>query len=143
MRDATGVRAKYPPTKGDASLRGTSADWIARRYGTTRPDPETRILPALGSREALFACAQAVLDPGADAYVICPNPFYQIYEDAALLGGATPYYINSRADLGFGYDWGGWPAHVWPKPQDGKGVEKGKGGSVREDIGGHWPLKKT
>src|SRR5690606_19439214 len=117
MQEAMGGLSVYPPTKGDPALRSAIADWIARRYGIERPDPDTQVLPALGSREALFAFAQAVIDPGADALVVCPNPFYQIYEGAALLAGAQPYFINSRADLGFGYDWKAVPADVWRRTQ--------------------------
>lgn len=117
MRDAMDGLAKYPPTKGDATLRGVIASWIEHRYGIPRPDPDTQVLPALGSREALFACAQAVIDPTADAYVVCPNPFYQIYEGAALLAGARPWFVNARADLAFGCDWNSVPAKVWNKTQ--------------------------
>lgn len=117
LKDAVGGLAKYPPTKGDAGLRGAIANWLARRYGIAAPDPDTQILPALGSREALFSCAQAIIDPRADGYVICPNPFYQIYEGAALLGGATPYYVNARPELGFGHDWLDVPEQVWNKTQ--------------------------
>ncbi|MFW7341209.1 succinyldiaminopimelate transaminase [Pollutimonas sp. H1-120] len=117
MQEAMGGLSVYPPTKGDPALRGAIADWIARRYGIERPDPDTQVLPALGSREALFAFAQAVIDPGADALVVCPNPFYQIYEGAALLAGAQPYFINAQADLGFGYDWKAVPADVWRRTQ--------------------------
>lgn len=113
MQDAMGGLASYPPTRGDAALRGAVADWIARRYDITRPDPETQILPALGSREALFAFAQVVVDPDAHSLVVCPNPFYQIYEGAALLAGAQPWFINARPELNFGYDWAGVPADVW------------------------------
>src|SRR5437762_2380864 len=68
------------------------ARWLARRYGIAQPDAETEVLPVNGSREALFAFAQTVLDSTRDARVVCPNPFYQIYEGAALLAGATPVY---------------------------------------------------
>jgi N-succinyldiaminopimelate aminotransferase len=117
MQDAMGGLSVYPPTKGDPALRAAIADWIARRYDIERPDPDTQVLPALGSREALFAFAQAVIDPGADALVVCPNPFYQIYEGAALLAGAQPYFINAQAELGFGYDWKAVPADVWRRTQ--------------------------
>src|SRR3546814_11462554 len=117
MRQAMDGLSIYPPTKGDPALRSAIADWIARRYGIERPDPDTQVLPALGSREALFAFAQAVIDPGADALVVCPNPFYQIYEGAALLAGAQPYFINAQADLGFGYDWKAVPTDVWHRTQ--------------------------
>jgi N-succinyldiaminopimelate aminotransferase len=117
MQDAMEGLSAYPPTKGDAALRSAIAAWIARRYGIAQPDPETQVLPALGSREALFAFAQTVIDPGAGALVVCPNPFYQIYEGAALLAGAQPYFINAQADLSFGYDWASVPPDVWRKTQ--------------------------
>jgi N-succinyldiaminopimelate aminotransferase len=117
MQDAMRGLSVYPPTKGDAPLRATIADWIARRYGVARPDPDTQILPALGSREALFAFAQAVVDPTAGSYVVCPNPFYQIYEGAALLAGAQPYFVNAQPGLNFGYDWHSVDDAVWSKTQ--------------------------
>ncbi|MGB3291219.1 MAG: succinyldiaminopimelate transaminase [Burkholderiaceae bacterium] len=117
MQEAMGGLSAYPPTKGDPALRSAIADWLARRYGIDRPDPDTQVLPALGSREALFAFAQTVVDPGADALVVCPNPFYQIYEGAALLAGAQPYFINAQADRRFGYDWKSVPADVWRRCQ--------------------------
>lgn len=82
--------ATYPATVGTAELREAISGWLARRYGIPAPDPATQVLPVNGSREALFSFAQAVLAPGAR--VVCPNPFYQIYEGAALLAGATPVY---------------------------------------------------
>jgi N-succinyldiaminopimelate aminotransferase len=84
--------AAYPLTAGTPELRQAIAAWLARRYGIPRPDPEKQVLPVNGSREALFAFAQTVLDPTRAARVVCPNPFYQIYEGAALLAGATPLY---------------------------------------------------
>jgi N-succinyldiaminopimelate aminotransferase len=80
----------YPLTAGMPELRTAISRWIGRRYGIAEPDPATEILPVNGTREALFAFAQAVLAPGAR--VVCPNPFYQIYEGAAILAGATPVY---------------------------------------------------
>ena len=82
--------AVYPATLGLPELRKSISDWLARRYRIPAPDPETQVLPVNGTREALFAFAQAVLSPGGR--VVCPNPFYQIYEGAALLAGATPVY---------------------------------------------------
>jgi N-succinyldiaminopimelate aminotransferase len=82
--------ATYPQTVGTPELREAIAGWLGRRYGIPPPDPATQVLPVNGSREALFAFAQTVLAPGAR--VVCPNPFYQIYEGAALLAGATPVY---------------------------------------------------
>jgi N-succinyldiaminopimelate aminotransferase len=84
--------ASYPLTAGTPELREAIASWLARRYGIPRPDPATQVLPVNGSREALFAFAQTVLDPTRRPKVVCPNPFYQIYEGAALLAGATPVY---------------------------------------------------
>ena len=80
----------YPSTKGEPALRQAISQWLSRRYSIPAPDPESEVLPVLGSREALFAFAQTVIDPSAGALVVCPNPFYQIYEGAALLAGATP-----------------------------------------------------
>ena len=107
----------YPPTKGDPKLRQTISAWIGRRYDIPCPDPETQILPALGSREALFAFGQVILDGTQDGLVVCPNPFYQIYEGAALLGGATPYYVNSDPSKNFRCDWTTVPAEVWARTQ--------------------------
>jgi len=90
--------AAYPATAGLPALRQAIAGWLGRRYGIPAPDPETQILPVNGTREALFAFAQTVLRPGAK--VVCPNPFYQIYEGAALLAGANPVYGEPQ-------DWNG------------------------------------
>src|SRR5690606_34386162 len=88
-----------------------------RRYDINPPDPETQVLPVLGSREALFSFAQVVIDSRENARVVCPNPFYQIYEGAALLAGAQPYYVDAQAALNFGGDWSGVPADVWRETQ--------------------------
>ncbi len=109
--------SSYPPTKGDPKLRQAISQWLGKRYGIPCPDPETQILPALGSREALFAFAQVVLDSTKNGIVVCPNPFYQIYEGAALLGGATPYYVNSDPTLNFGCNWSTVPADIWARTQ--------------------------
>jgi len=90
--------AVYPATAGTPALREAVSRWLARRYGIPAPDPETQVLPVNGTREALFAFGQTVLSPGSR--VVCPNPFYQIYEGAALLAGATPIYGEPR-------DWSG------------------------------------
>lgn len=87
--------AAYPATAGLPALREAIAAWLARRYGLEHIDAQTQVLPVNGSREALFAFAQTVIDPaGGSARVACPNPFYQIYEGAALLAGAQPVYLN-------------------------------------------------
>src|SRR5262245_2662159 len=88
--------AIYPLTAGLPELRQAISQWLERRYGIPAPDPATQVLPVNGTREALFAFAQTILSPGESAKVVCPNPFYQIYEGAALLGGATPVYGEPR-----------------------------------------------
>lgn len=117
MRQAMDGLSTYPPTKGEPALRSAIAGWIARRYDMPRPDPETQVLPVLGSREALFAIAQTVVDPVPGAQVVCPNPFYQIYEGATLIAGAQPYFINAQPALNFGYDWNAVPQEVWRRTQ--------------------------
>ena len=109
-----GGLAKYPVAKGLPELRAAMAEWIARRHALPPVDPETEILPVAGSREALFSIAQVLLDPAEkDAWVICPNPFYQIYEGAAILGGARPWFVNSLARDGFRADWDSIPESTW------------------------------
>ncbi|CAM3443170.1 succinyldiaminopimelate transaminase [Bordetella sputigena] len=110
-----GGLASYPTTKGEPRLREVIAQWLAKRYGIPAPDHDTQVLPVLGSREALFAFAQTVIDPTGDDIVICPNPFYQIYEGAALLAGAQPYYVNADPARNFSPDWSQVPANVWRK----------------------------
>ena len=91
--------ASYPATAGTPPLRQAIAAWLARRYGIPQPDPETQVLPVNGTREALFAFAQTVIDSTREAKVVCPNPFYQIYEGAALLAGATTLYAENFLDI--------------------------------------------
>ncbi|APV52139.1 succinyldiaminopimelate transaminase [Betaproteobacteria bacterium GR16-43] len=111
-----GGLARYPQSKGLPELREAMATWIAKRYGLGTLDPETQVIPVTGSREAIFSIAQAVLDPAEkDALVVCPNPFYQIYEGATLLGGATPYFVNSLADRAHAPDWASIPEDVWKR----------------------------
>jgi len=109
--------ASYPATSGEPALRQAFADWMTRRYGVEL-NAATQMLPVNGSREALFALAQVVIDPaGGDATVVCPNPFYQIYEGAALLAGAQTYFVNSDPSRNFGCDWSAVPDSVWAKTQ--------------------------
>ena len=91
--------ASYPATAGTPALRQAIAAWLARRYGIPQPDPEAQVLPVNGTREALFAFAQTVIDPTRNAKVVCPNPFYQIYEGAALLAGATTLYAENFLEI--------------------------------------------
>lgn len=86
--------ANYPATAGVHELRVAIAAWLVRRFGLEAVDPDTQVLPVNGTREALFAFAQAVVDPGAGSLVLSPNPFYQIYEGATLMAGAEPAFIN-------------------------------------------------
>lgn len=115
MIDHVDGLASYPSTLGSDALRGAIAGWLQRRYGLDPLDPQTQVLPVNGSREALFAFAQTVIDPAAKSLVICPNPFYQIYEGAAYLAGAEPYFVNSDAKRNFGCDYDSVPASVWQR----------------------------
>ena len=94
------------------------ADWIGRRYGIPAPAAATQVLPVLGSREALFSLTQTVIDgsrPGA--LVLCPNPFYQIYEGAALLAGAQPIFVNTLPETDFEMDFDAISAAEWARVQ--------------------------
>ena len=112
-----GGLASYPATAGTPALREAIAKWVMRRYALPAVDPASQVLPVNGSREALFAIAQTVIDRTRGAVVICPNPFYQIYEGAALLAGATPAYANAVRERGFAVDYESVRADVWPRVQ--------------------------
>ena len=106
--------ASYPTTQGSDALRQAIAGWIARRYGVPEPDAASQVVPVNGSREALFAFAQTVIDRSSGrAKVVCPNPFYQIYEGAALLAGAQPVYLNTLPHNDFEMDWESLPDSTW------------------------------
>ena len=107
LAEQLGGVASYPTTQGSPALREAIADWLYRRYGLDGLDADTQILPVNGTREALFAFAQCVIDRQRDQpVVLCPNPFYQIYEGAALLAGATPRFLPTvEGPLRFGCDW--------------------------------------
>ncbi|MDP2879406.1 MAG: aminotransferase class I/II-fold pyridoxal phosphate-dependent enzyme, partial [Sulfuricella sp.] len=132
--------ANYPTTQGSDALRQAIGNWIERRYGIPPLDPNTQILPVNGSREALFAFAQAVINPNRSPLpgplplagegdevplrddrnkpvIICPNPFYQIYEGAALLAGATPYFLNTTPENGYAMDFSSVPEEIWRRTQ--------------------------
>jgi N-succinyldiaminopimelate aminotransferase len=109
--------SSYPATAGEPALREAFAGWLQRRYGV-RVDPFTQTLPVNGSREALFAFAQVVIDATrAGATVVCPNPFYQIYEGAALLAGARTAFANSDPARNFAADWSQVDAATWSRTQ--------------------------
>jgi N-succinyldiaminopimelate aminotransferase len=111
--------AAYPATAGRARPAPGLRAWLQRRYGLS-VDPATQVLPVNGSREACLRLAQTVIDPtrrGRAAWWCCPNPFYQIYEGAALLAGAQPYYAPSDPARNFAVDWDSVPDAVWQRTQ--------------------------
>ena len=106
----------YPTTRGEPGLRQAIAGWLQQRFRlATPPDPDRHVIPASGTREALFSIAQAVVDGSAkpQPVVMMPNPFYQIYEGAALLAGAEPYYLNTTADNDYQIDIEAVPTDIW------------------------------
>ena len=109
--------AVYPKAAGLPQLRASCAAWLERRFalGAGAVDPDTMILPVNGTREGLFSFVQAMLDPAAGGLVLMPNPFYQIYEGAALLAGAEPYYLDTTAENGFLPDLDAVPSDVWQR----------------------------
>lgn len=108
----------YPATAGDLKLRTAFTNWLQTRYGLAL-DPATQVLPVNGSREALFALAQTVVDSSRTPrpIVVSPNPFYQIYEGSALLAGADVWYAPSDPARNFAVDWDSVPAEVWQRTQ--------------------------
>jgi len=112
--------AQYPTTKGGIELRQTIARWLEKRFnlGTDSIDPDQHVLPVTGTREALFAFTQAVVNNDMDApVVVSPNPFYQIYEGAAILAGAEPYYLDCVPEQGFIPDLTTVPEAIWQRCQ--------------------------
>lgn len=109
----------YPLTRGDAALREAIASWLVTRFklDTGSLDAEKHILPVNGTREALFAFAQAMIDRTHSPAIIMPNPFYQIYEGAALLAGADPYYLDTTEKTGFIPDFESVPEAIWQRCQ--------------------------
>ncbi|MEO5702821.1 MAG: succinyldiaminopimelate transaminase [Gammaproteobacteria bacterium] len=111
--------SSYPTTRGVPALRQAIADWLTRRF-KLKPaslDIERHILPVNGTREALFAFAQCVVDRSQNALVLMPNPFYQIYEGAALLAGAQPWFLNTTSATDFVPDFDAVPIAVWQQCQ--------------------------
>ncbi len=116
--DNLGGLANYPTTQGSDALRQSIAGWLERRYGLPKVSAATQVLPVNGSREALFAFAQCVIDGSKpDALVLSPNPFYQIYEGAAYLAGAKPYFVNNLPGDRFASDFDAVPESVWQRVQ--------------------------
>lgn len=110
--------SNYPTTKGIPALREAMANWCTRRFQLQMPlDAESQIIPVNGTREALFSFAQAAINPQTKPVVICPNPFYQIYEGAALIAGAEPFFVNCTAANHFIPDFSNVPVDVWQRCQ--------------------------
>ncbi len=110
--------SSYPATAGHERVRTAIAGWFERRYSLKALDPRTQVLPVNGTREALFAFGQAVIDPArANPVVVSPNPFYQIYEGAALLAGAEPLFLNQTEDTGFALDLDSLTPQQWARTQ--------------------------
>ena len=111
--------SNYPSTLGLPQLRQTLVDWCQRRFGVPEGwlEANRHVLPVNGTREALFAFTQATVNRRADALVLLPNPFYQIYEGAVLLAGATPHYLPCLAEHGFNPDFDSIPEQVWQRTQ--------------------------
>ena len=108
----------YPTTAGTPELRQTIANWLDQRFQLAgHINPQTQILPVNGTREALFAFAQAIIDRDDDPLIVMPNPFYQIYEGAAILAGARMHLLNCTADNGFVPDFDAVPGSVWSQCQ--------------------------
>lgn len=109
----------YPVTRGIPELRAAIADWLVQRFSLPAGslDPERQVLPVNGTREALFAFAQCIVNPGSDARVLMPNPFYQIYEGAALLAGARPWFVNTTRESGLLPDFGAVSDAIWERCQ--------------------------
>lgn len=118
LADNLNGTSQYPATKGIPALRKAMADWAIKRFHLQGLNTETEILPVNGTREALFAFPQALIDTTqGKALIVMPNPFYQIYEGAALLAGAEPYFLNCTADKNFLPDFDSVPAEIWSQCQ--------------------------
>lgn len=120
LKSNAGDIAYYPTTKGSPELRGSIATWLCQRFNldSSTINPDENILPVTGTREALFAIAQTLIGEQSETpIVILPNPFYQIYEGAALLAGAEPYYLNCTEDNNFIPDFSSVPENIWQRCQ--------------------------
>ena len=107
----------YPATAGEPVLREAITGWVQRRYGVAL-NAAAQVLPVTGSREALFAFAQTVIDPTRHgATVVCPNPFYQIYEGAAVLAGAQTCFVPTIPARNFAADWAAVDEATWARTQ--------------------------
>ncbi|MGP5120755.1 succinyldiaminopimelate transaminase [Psychrobacter alimentarius] len=130
LRENLDKISHYPTTNGLFELRQTIAHWLEKRFFLTHVDPDTQILPVMGTREAIFSIVQAVVDHTADdaanpalppshqpPTIVMPNPFYQIYEGAAILAQATPYFVPCTRDNDFKGDYHAVPRDIWARTQ--------------------------
>ncbi len=119
LKEGLATLGTYPPTIGLPGLRRAIAAWLTRRFTlpATAIDPDTMVIPVSGTREALFSFVQAAVDPSASPLVVMPNPFYQIYEGAALLAGADVFYLNCDESNAFLPDLDAVPTNVWERCQ--------------------------
>jgi len=117
LKDNINRVENYPTTKGIPELREAIADWLKQRFGLTQISSEQQVIPVTGTREALFAFTQAVIDRSKDGLVVSPNPFYQIYEGAAYLAGAEPHFLPCLEENGFNPDFDAVSEDVWNKCQ--------------------------
>tara|TARA_R110002051_G_scaffold4496_5_gene23989 strand:- start:134 stop:1315 length:1182 start_codon:yes stop_codon:yes gene_type:complete len=128
LRENLDKISHYPTTNGLFELRQTIAHWLEKRFFLNHVNPHTQVLPVMGTREAIFSIVQAVINhqaetigqissPDQSPVVVMPNPFYQIYEGAAILAQATPYFIPCTEDNGFKGDFRSVPKDVWMRTQ--------------------------
>ncbi|MGH8178532.1 MAG: succinyldiaminopimelate transaminase [Steroidobacter sp.] len=119
LTDNLASLGSYPASAGLPQFRAAVANWLTRRFGLPAGamNPETMVLPANGTREALFAFVQAMTDAAKRPYVVMPNPFYQIYEGAALLAGAEPWFMGADRENEYLPDLDGVPDAVWDRCQ--------------------------
>lgn len=117
MADNSALLARYPSTLGLTELRTAIAGWLTRRFSLNAVDPDSQVIPVNGTREALFALAQACLDRHQQPRVLMPNPFYQIYEGAALLAGGEPVYLPCTPETGMQPDFDAIDSGTWQRCQ--------------------------
>ena len=119
LRECLALSNSYPLTKGMPELRQAIAHWLQQRFDLPAGavNAETQVIPVNGTREALFAFAQTVVARGDEALVLMPNPFYQIYEGAALLAGATPYFYGTTREHNYQPDFDAIPEEIWQRCQ--------------------------
>ena len=117
LKDNVARVENYPTTKGLPELRKAISHWLKQRFALTHMSCEQQVVPVNGTREALFAFTQAVIDRSKNGLVVCPNPFYQIYEGAAYLAGAEPHFLPCLAEKGFNPDFDAVSDDIWQKCQ--------------------------